>query len=117
MKIIIAGTRYLTNYDDLTIAINTCDFTEAMTEVVSGAAPGIDTLGEQFAKTFGFPCKRFPAKWKEYGKGAGFIRNEEMAKYADGLIAVWDGKSSGTWDMICRARSYKLQIHIHKVKV
>ena len=35
-----------------------------------------------------------------------------MAKYADGLIAVWDGISKGTKNMIEVARSRNLKIKI-----
>ena len=38
--------------------------------------------------------------WNKHGKAAGPIRNRQMAEYADCLIAVWDGKSRGTKNMI-----------------
>jgi len=40
------------------------------------------------------------ANGRSYNALAGFNRNGEMADYADALIAVWDGKSSGTAHMI-----------------
>ena len=58
--------------------INTID----PVEIISGHAPGADTLGEKFAKAYGYPLKIFLAEWNKYGKAAGPIRNEEMAKYA-----------------------------------
>lgn len=69
-------------------------------EIVSGGAQGIDFLAELYAKKKTIPFKEFPADWKNLGKKAGFIRNSEMAEYADGLIAIWDGKSKGTFHMI-----------------
>ena len=42
----------------------------------------------------------FPADWDKHGRAAGPIRNKQMADYADVLIAVWDGKSRGTKNMI-----------------
>lgn len=86
--------------------------------IVSGGARGADKLGEQFAREFGFRLKQFPADWKQYGKKAGFIRNGEMAKYAeeavcDGmLIAFWDGESMGTKHMIDLAKYCGLEIYI-----
>ena len=71
-----------------------------ITEVVSGGARGIDTDGEHWAIGSGIPVKRFPADWDDLGKRAGFVRNAEMADYADALIAIWDGKSRGTLHMI-----------------
>ena len=86
-----------------------------ITEVVSGGARGADLLGERWAKDHGIPVKRFPAKWNRqpdgsYDKGAGFKRNEEMARYADALIAMPGG--NGTADMIRRARNHGLKVYV-----
>jgi hypothetical protein len=59
------------------------------------------------------------ADWEKYGKRAGYIRNEEMAKYAKqdeiGIaICVWDGESKGTKHMIDLAKKYDLQVFIVK---
>lgn len=86
-----------------------------ISEVVSGGAKGCDTYGEAWAKVNNIEIRRFPADWDRYGKGAGPIRNEEMAQYAEALIAVWDGRSSGTKDMIKRAETRQLKIHVHRV--
>ncbi len=59
-----------------------------ITEVVCGEARGVDTLGKQWAQKHNIPVKSFPANWDKYGKAAGYIRNEDMADYADSLIAV-----------------------------
>jgi hypothetical protein len=58
------------------------------------------------------PLKIFPAQWSIYGKGAGYIRNREMAQYADALIAFWDGKSKGTKNMIDEAKKQGLIIKV-----
>lgn len=73
---------------------------ESISEVVSGAARGADSLGELFAKENNIPVKQFPADWNAHGRAAGPIRNRQMAEYADVLIAFWDGKSPGTKNMI-----------------
>lgn len=59
--------------------------------VVSGKARGADTLGEQYAKEHGYSIQYFPADWERYGKAAGYLRNTEMAKNADALVAFWTG--------------------------
>lgn len=71
-----------------------------ITEVVSGTARGVDRLGEWWAEEHHIPLIQFPPNWESYGKGAGMVRNKEMAYYADALIAVWDGKSKGTKHMV-----------------
>jgi hypothetical protein len=40
--------------------------------------------------------------WKKYGKGAGPKRNTAMADFSDFGIAVYNGKSRGTQDMITK---------------
>lgn len=98
MKIIIAGSRNINNRGAVGRAIASCPFT--ITEVVSGTARGVDSIAESIAATKGYPVKLFPADWDKYGKPAGAIRNKQMAEYADALIAIWDGQSKGTRNMI-----------------
>ena len=114
MKTIIAGSRTITNYEDVLEAISLVGWD--ITEVVSGGAKGVDRMGERYAKYYKIPLKRFPANWDKYGKSAGIIRNNDMAKYADALIAIWDLKSKGTKHMIDIAMVFKLDILIHIVE-
>lgn len=109
-KTIIAGSRGITNYALVTLAVDMAAF--AITEVVSGSARGVDALGERFAKENELPLKMFPANWGKHGRGAGFIRNKEMADYADAIIAIWDGKSKGTLNMIRQAKKVDLLVFV-----
>jgi hypothetical protein len=99
MKVIIAGSRNIVAYPGL-IRRAVEESTFKVSEVVSGTARGIDRLGEIWALETNKPIRRFPADWDNLGKSAGFARNEQMADYADALIAVWDGQSNGTRHMI-----------------
>lgn len=114
MKTIIAGSRSITDYNVVKKVIKQSKF--SITEVVSGTAFGVDRQGERFGHENKIPIKRFPAEWGEYGKSAGYIRNAEMAKYADALIAIWDGESRGTKHMIDLARSKGLKTYVKVVK-
>jgi len=103
MKLIIAGSRDIT----LTCACRAVEgalektgWCHAITEVVSGASGNVDKIGEFWAELMELPIKRFPADWDKHGKAAGPIRNRAMAEYADALLAVWDGESKGTANMI-----------------
>jgi len=128
MKVIVAGCRHITDYDIVLEAIAESEFN--ITEVVSGKALGVDKFGELYADENQLPVKPFPADWKNldvpnaviktnrYGKynaAAGHNRNEQMAEYADALIAVWDGKSTGTRDMIGRAMDHNLKLYVHYI--
>jgi hypothetical protein len=110
MKVIIAGGRTFSDYDLLCQKCDKALSLQTEIEIVSGAANGADKLGEKYANEKGYPIKQFPADWDKYGKSAGYRRNEEMAKYADALIAFWDGKSKGTNHMIDLAKHYGLNV-------
>lgn len=80
--------------------------------IVSGHAHGADTMGERFAKEQGLTVEFHPAKWRALGKAAGMIRNVEMARASDALIAFWDGRSRGTAHMISFARRRGLEVSV-----
>lgn len=98
MKVIIAGSRNITDYKAIGQAINASKF--EITEVVCGCAIGVDRIGQTWAIANGIPVKEFPANWDVYGRSAGPMRNIKMAEYADAAIIVWDGKSPGSLNMI-----------------
>jgi hypothetical protein len=85
--------------------------------IVSGTARGADRLGELYATENGFPVEPYPADWNKYGKAAGYIRNEEMAKVANAAIGFWDGKSKGTKHMIDLCSKYGTPIRVVKYGV
>jgi hypothetical protein len=94
MKLAIIGSRNFTDYNTLEVTLHPLKST--ITQIISVAAKGADTLGEQWAATHQIPTTIFPADWKMYGKKAGFIRNKDIIKNCDFCIAFWDGKSKGT---------------------
>lgn len=112
MKVIIAGSRGITDYQFVCNVIKESCFN--ITEVVSGTAKGVDQLGERWAKDNNVPVHKFPAEWSRLGKSAGYVRNTDMGKYADCLIAIWDGESRGTKHMIDIATNLGRQIFIRK---
>ena len=112
MKVIIAGGRTFNDYDLLCQSCDKALSLQTEIEIVSGTANGTDKLGEKYANEKEYPIKQFPADWDKYGKSAGYKRNEEMAKYADALIAFWDGKSKGTKHMIDLAKRYELKVKL-----
>lgn len=110
MKVIIAGSRGITDYNVIVTAIQKSTF--SVTEVVSGGARGVDKLGEQFARLNKLALSVYPADWDKYGKSAGYKRNLQMADYADALIAIWDGESKGTKHMIDIAGKKGIPVYI-----
>lgn len=86
-----------------------------ITQVVSGMARGVDSLAVRWASANNIPVMPFPANWDEYKKAAGPIRNKQMADYADELLAVWDGESRGTKNMIDQMNSLGKPISIRRI--
>lgn len=113
MRIIIAGSRSATK-DEVYSAIYSCNWINIAETIISGTAKGADEFGEIWASEQGIKINRYPAEWNKYGKRAGPLRNEVMAKNADGLVAVWDGKSRGTRSMIDLAKKHGLKIFIYR---
>jgi len=131
MIIIIAGGRNFENYKLLKFK---CDkILKNINEeiiIISGHAPGADSLGEKYAKEKGYKLKIYEADWDNinvpnaiiktnkygnlYNANAGFDRNLKMALNADALICFWDGISPGSKNMIDIANDKKLLVRIIK---
>ena len=117
MKVIIAGSRDIVDEHTVRIALSNAGYsTQDVSEIVSGGARGVDTVGELIADNHDIPVKRFPAEWNKYGKRAGMIRNKEMARYADALVAIWDGQSKGTKSMIEIMKNMDKYVHVETIK-
>ncbi|CAH9011847.1 putative Mycobacteriophage D29, Gp61 [Vibrio phage 464E53-1] len=114
-KLIIAGGREFKDYELLSKTVNKYYKRDDL-EIVSGTARGADKLGERFAEEKSIPVKHFPADWDAKGKAAGYIRNAEMAEYADALLAFWDGSSKGTSHMIDLAHKNNLHVSVVNYK-
>lgn len=126
MRYIIAGSRTFTHYPLLDAVVTRMYlsflFWPLITQVVSGKAPGVDTLGEEWSRKhcLSLDPAEFPAPWTHgRGKGAGIYRNTLMAQYAQrdpqggGCILLWDGSSRGTENMLHQASSvFKLRTYL-----
>lgn len=90
---------------------------EDIEAIGTGESGVVDLLGKQYAKAKGIPYEPFPANWNVVGPAAGPLRNAEMAAWANEvpgswLVAVWDGRSRGTRDMIQQARKRGLVVNV-----
>lgn len=134
MRTIIAGSRVMTQaqVDD---AMTACPWVNEITDAICGCAPGADRAGWEWAYRI-LPVQFFPAwpdqlRWAhgalkqsmpgsaihlpdggDYnrGLGNGHARNAAMGRYAQALVAVWDGQSNGTRGMISIAKTSGLRI-------
>lgn len=102
-KLIVAGSRDFNDYARLSQELHDLangQLKDVSISIVTGMARGADALAYRFAKENYVRCYEYPADWDRYGKRAGYMRNEEMGRFAHGLLAFWDRQSVGTRHMI-----------------
>jgi len=100
MKLLIAGSRNFDPADDWpweTVRFAAAMHNAVLTDtVIVGGAKGIDTIGAEWAKSYGLEVQEHLPDWAGLGKRAGYVRNARMVADATHAIIVWDGKSRGT---------------------
>ena len=114
MKLIIAGSRNIDKYRAFYEAfIWLAESPLESVEFVTGCCPtGADQVPLMLPDAI---VHEFPADWKKHGKAAGPVRNKEMAKFADALLLIWDGKSSGSRNI--KIQMLKLDKPVYEVKL
>jgi len=70
--------------------------------IIAGGARGADTLAFQWALDVERPVTVVPARWRQHGKAAGHIRNQQMIDMEPDLVVACPG-GRGTTDCINRA--------------
>lgn len=116
MKCVIAGSRTIFDYKLFERVMKKYNFLD-ISEVVSGTAEGVDTLGEKWASKHGIKITRIKAEWTRLGKKAGVIRNKVMADYADIAIVIWDGSSPGSKNMIEEMKKLKKVCYVEQIDI
>ena len=115
-RLIVAGSRNVrdpaTTYDAIEELLEQKGIKKKRLVIVSGGAAGPDSHAVKWAKAKGVRFRLVLASWDLHGKSAGIIRNVEMAKMSDGLLALWDGESRGTAHMIVTAKNRKLKVKV-----
>ena len=111
MKLAIVGSRNFVDYKHLCENIDSRN----LNLIISGGAPGADSLAKRYAEDRKIPLQVFNADWKKFGKSAGFLRNTQIVDACDGLIAFWDGSSPGTRDTISKIKISKKPYKVVKI--
>ncbi len=98
MKVAVIGSRSIMSYPlEEIIPADT-------TEIISGGARGVDSLAREYAQQHDIPLTEIHPDYARYSRGAPLRRNLEIIARADLVIALWDGKSSGTAQVIAECR-------------
>ena len=85
-------------------------------EIVSGGAQGVDALAAQVAALLGLPMRIFPPDFDQYGKKAPLVRNTAIVRYADLVLAFWDGKSHGTRHIVGECIKHRKPVRIYPLQ-
>jgi hypothetical protein len=83
-----------------------------ITHIVSGGAPGADSLAERLAKEFRISITIHYANWDKFGKSAGAIRNEKVVNDCEAVVAFPGPDSIGTRDVINKARLKGIPMYV-----
>ena len=106
MKLMIAGSRSINNFDLEKYIPNEVDM------IISGGAKGIDAIAEKYADRHKLSKLVLRPKYNLYGKAAPLKRNDEMIDMADCILVIWDGKSKGTSYTIKCAEKKNKQVNL-----
>ena len=90
MKLMIAGSRSITDFDLSPYIPSDVDL------IIAGGADGIDTLAEQYADAHKISKLILRPQYHRYRRAAPLKRNELMVDIADCILVIWDGSSKGT---------------------
>lgn len=80
--------------------------------VVSGGAHGVDTFAENAARKLGHEVIVYEPDWKAHGRKAGFLRNMDIVKEANRMIAFSYENSKGTQHSINLAKKKGIPVKL-----
>ncbi len=108
MRVLVCGGRHYANrtkvYEVLD-ALHGSSVTGNISLIVTGCAPGADTLAQDWATIRKVDLEGYPANWKQDGKAAGPIRNRRMLeKGKPDLVVAFPG-DRGTANMALLAKN------------
>lgn len=110
MRVLVCGGRHYRDWGAVSRALKRLHADTPISVLIHGGAPGADALADTWARLNGVPAQCFEAKWKEHGRAAGPIRNQQML--SDGhpdLVVAFPG-GTGTADMCLRATDAGVEI-------
>lgn len=107
MRLLVSGGREFNDVDFIFKRLNTLHNSRSVTELIHGAARGVDSICGYWAEEMDITVTPVPAKWRDdngvLDRGAGLKRNQHMLdEYRPDALMAFPG-GTGTADMVKRA--------------
>ena len=64
--------------------------------IISGGAIGVDTYAKEYALQNGINYEEYLPDYPKYGRSAPIVRDIDIVRNCDYLLAFWNGESKGT---------------------
>lgn len=109
LRVCISGSRDFRNLSKVDLIM---ELLPDDTVVLHGGARGVDERADAAARRRGLAVEVTRPDWKRHGKKAGPMRNREMVKGCDHLIAFWNGISRGTASAIQAALEFGVDLDV-----
>ena len=111
MRVAIVGSRDCCDYYGMAEKLWNYD----ITHIISGGAPGIDTLAEHFAENNDIPTTIFHAEWKKFGNSAGPKRNKKMIEEGKPELVIAFNPGIGTNNAIYFANKAGIPVKVYRI--
>lgn len=112
MKIAVVGSRSITDYESIEIAVKGLLEGMGPFTLVTGGARGVDRLAAHAARKLGIPVEEYKPDYAAHGRRAPLVRNERIVKEANYMLAFWDGESNGTRHVVALARAKGIECEV-----
>lgn len=109
--VLICGSRSIKN-----LQISRYIRPESCAAILHGGAMGTDAIADSWAKANNLETVIYKPNYKVYGKRAPLVRDEEMAEFADVVIAFWNGVSKGTLYTVNYAKKIGRKVIVHLIQ-
>lgn len=111
MKILVTGGR---DYNNGAKVYNILDHyyyhAGGRVHLIMGGARGADSWAQRWAEEREVVHTVYPARWREFGRRAGMLRNSEMAAERPDLVVAFPG-GAGTANMVSLAQIAGIPVH------
>lgn len=116
MRVLVCGDREWVDQQMIYNQLKQLHTASPIEIVIEGEARGADLMGRKAATYLNIPVLGYAANWKEYGRSAGPIRNQQMLKEGrpDLVLAFHDhlDQSKGTRHMVSIAQKAGIPVQV-----